>query len=217
MAPTRCALGLLEALADAHDQERGDEEADPVDDVGRIRARRRDEGAADERADRPREVVGRLQEPVRLRQVLVRDEVGQPRVDRRPEKACRHAGHEGEHDDLQRARREGKSEEDNGPRKVGDHENPAARRDVEQPPREEADDHARQELDDEKRADPGRVLGPVEDVDDERDEREPRADAGRERRKEEKAESSCLPHEPEAGPAAAPCHGPNRNSAARGR
>ena len=53
----------------------------------------------------------------------------------------------------------------------------------------------------------------IEDVDDECDEREPCPDAGSERRKEEKAESSSLPHEPDASPPAAPCHGPNRNSA----
>ncbi len=217
VAPARRALRLLEALADADDQERRDEEADRVHQVGGIRARRRDERAAHERADRPREVVRGLEEAVRLREVFVRDEVGEPRVDGRAEEARRHPRDEGERDDLQRARREREDEEDRRPGEVGDDEDPSARGDVEQPPGKEADDHARQELDHEQGADPRRVLGAIEDVDDERDEREPCPDAGSERRKEEKAESSSLPHEPEAGPPAAPCHGPNRNSAAGDR
>ena len=63
------------------------------------------------RREQPREVLGGLQQRVRLRQVVVVDEVRHARVDRRPEEAGGEAGDGGKRDDQARAAGERQHEE----------------------------------------------------------------------------------------------------------
>ena len=65
------------------DEEGGDEERHGVDPVRGVRPRGRGEHAAEHRADRPAEVLDRLQQRVRLGQLVVRHEVRDAGIDGR--------------------------------------------------------------------------------------------------------------------------------------
>ena len=122
VGPVAAARGrgrLQQPLRDAVEEDGRDQERAGVDPVGRVDARSRDERAAGQRAERPGEVVHRLQQGVGAREVLVLDEVRQPGVGGRPEEAGRDAGDRGEGDDLRRARREGQRGEDAEADEVG--------------------------------------------------------------------------------------------------
>ena len=71
-------------------QERGEQEGGRVNEVARVRPGGGQDRAAEDRPERHEAVDGE-QEPVRLREVAVVDEVRQPRVDGRPEEAGREA------------------------------------------------------------------------------------------------------------------------------
>ena len=81
-----CAPGIR---SEQHGRE---EEGERVDPVGEIRALSGDRMPPTSGPDHPRQVVGRLEQRVRARQLVVVDQVRQPRVDRRPEEARRDAG-----------------------------------------------------------------------------------------------------------------------------
>ena len=122
----------------------------------RRRARRRASGPSVQR-----QVLDRLEQRVRARQVLVRDEVRQPRVDRRPEEAGREAGDGRERDDLRRrssrtgARRRRRA--GRGRRRPS----AAAREPVDERPEQEPDRDRRQEVGDQQRRDPRARVRPV--------------------------------------------------------
>ncbi len=169
---------------------RREEERDRVHHVGRVRARRGDEHAADQRAEYGRHRVGRLQQALRARQLVVLDEVGQPRVDSRPEEARRETGDCRERHDLAGARRERERAEDEEAHDVGGDHHAPAREPVDERPDREADRDRRQEVGDQQRRDPAPGVRPVPDVEVERDERHPAPEAGAEGRVEEQAEAA---------------------------
>ena len=154
-----------------------------------MRAREADEDPPGEGTGGRRQVLGRLEERVRTRQVLVADEVRQPGVDGRPEDAGREPGGGRERDDLARARRERQRGEDAEPGEIGGDHQPAAREAVDERAEDEPDGDRRQEVGDQERAHPSARMGAVVDVDRQRDEGEPRAEAGAEGREEERPEA----------------------------
>ena len=159
-------------------------------DVGPVGARRGDEDASGERAEHRRHRVGRLEEPLRARQLLVLDEVRQARVDGRAEEPGRAAGDCGEGDDLPRARGERERAEDAEADDVGSDHDPPARVAVDQRPDRQAEGDRRQEVGDEERRNPVARVRAVPDVHRQGDEREPGSETGCEPGEEEQAKSS---------------------------
>ena len=199
---------LLEVLSDPEDEKRRDCERHRVEPVRGVGPAGRRDRATDDRPEREGKVVGGLDEAVRLGQVAVGDECGEPRVCSGSEEARCDAGDEGEPDDLKRARRERQRAEDTDARKIRGDEDRPSRETVDERAGEQAGGDDREEVDDQERADPARVVGMPVHVDDESDERQPGADAGRERREEEETESGRAPHEAERGSTKAADHGP---------
>jgi len=174
-------FALQQPLRDARDEQRGDEERDGVDPVRGVRSRRRGEDAAEHRADRPADVLDRLEQRVRLGQLTLRHEIRNARIDRRPEEPRRQPRDEREADNARRARSERQRAEDRRAKQVGaDHQRPPLQP-VEQRPQRQSHDDRRQELDDEHRADPEPGVRAVLDVDRERDRSEQGPDARAER------------------------------------
>ena len=126
-----------------------------------------------------------------MRELLLVDEVRDAREHRRAEERVRDAGNGRERDDRERAADERQRDEDAEPDEVGGDDQPLAREPVDERPGGEADDHRRQERDDEERAHPPRRMRAVVDVGGERDRRHPGADARAERREEEQAEAGA--------------------------
>jgi hypothetical protein len=112
------------------------------------------EDAAEHGADRPADVLHRLQQRIRLGQLILRHEVRDTRIDRRPEETGRKPGDERKSHDAGDARRKRQRTEDRCAKQVGaDHQQPPVEP-VEQRPERESHEDRRQELDDEHRSDP---------------------------------------------------------------
>jgi hypothetical protein len=188
-------LRLQQPLADARDQERGDDERRGVEPVGAVGAREREQRAAQQRAEHPREVLGSLEEPVRVREILVAHEVRQAGVRRRPEETGREADDSRERDDGERAPGEGKRTEDGRAQEVARDHQLSSRETVEERAEKEPDQDDRDEVRDEQRSDPLAGVRPVPHVDHQREHRETRADAGPDRREEEQPEVTCAAEE----------------------
>ncbi len=154
MAARQRGLALQHARRDARDQERGDDERDAVDPVRRVRTRSGREEAAEDRADRPADVLQRLQERIRRGQLLVGDEIRDAGVDRRAEESIAEAGDGGERDDRARATCEREREEDSRPDEVGADHEVAPPQPIEQRPQGQPDGDGREVGDDEDGSDP---------------------------------------------------------------
>ncbi len=152
---------------------------------------------ADERPDHPGQVLDRLQEGVRARQVLVRDEVRQAGVHGRPEEARGNAGDTGQRDDRDRRFGEGQGAEDREADEVGADHQPPAREPVDERTEGDAENDDRQELRDQERAHPRVRARAVEDVDRQRDGGEVRPRARAERGEEEPPEVRSPPEQGE--------------------
>ena len=182
------ALALQQARRDPQHEHDGDRERHRVDRVCSRRAVRRNQNPADQRPQRPAQVLDPLEQRVGAGQLLVGDEVRDPRVDGRAEEAGRETGHRCQADDRRRVRRERQRREDPDPHGVGGDHQRAALEAVEERPEQEPDHDRRQELDDEDGSDPGAGVRPLLDVDGERDCGEQRPGARTEGREEEVAE-----------------------------
>ena len=163
------ALALQQARRDPQHEHDGNRERRRVDRVCGRRAGRRDQDPADQRPQRPAQVLDPLEQRVGAGQLLVGDEVRNPGVDGRAEEAGRETGHRCKGDHGRRVRREGQRDEDPDPHGVrADHQR-AALEPVEKRPEQEPDHDGRQELDDEDGGNPGAGVRPLLDVDGQRD------------------------------------------------
>ena len=154
-----------------------------------MRARRGGERTAEDGCDGPAEILDALEEAVRLRELLRRDQVRQPRSRGGLEETGREPGDRGERDDGGGVRRERQRDEDRRTSDVGPDHQRAAREPVDQRPQREPDDDRRRELDHHQGRDPKPRMRPVVDVDGQRDRGEERPHARAERGEEQQAES----------------------------
>ena len=145
---------------------------------------------AGERPEDGRHRVGGLEEPLGARQLLVLDEVRQPRVDGRPEEAGGAARDGGQGHDLPGAARKRQHAEDAEADDVGRNHHAPARVAVDQRADRQAEHDRRQEVGDEERGDPVSRIRAVPDVDRERHEGEPRPEPRAERGKKEQAKAA---------------------------
>ena len=173
---------------DPSEEQRRAGKADRVHGVAHVRARRGDDGAADQGADDGRQVRGRAKDRVGRGKIGRVDEVRQPGVRRRPEEARGEARHPGQGDDLPGSAGEDERDEHADADDVRPDHQPAAGEPVDDRTERNADYDRRQEVRDQERAHPPGRVRPVVDVDREGDHREPRADAGHRRREEERPE-----------------------------
>ena len=189
MALARDPLRLQPARRDRGDERRRDGEGDGVDPVREVRPGRRDDDAADQRRDRPGQVLDRLEQRVRLRRDPPRRRgsagrrrrrAGRSRCrSRRRRRARRSARARGRTAARRRPRAAARSAPIIRPRRASRSSSG---------PSSEPDHDRGQELRDQEGRDPGARARPFLDVDLERDEREPGARPGAERRDEEAAE-----------------------------
>ena len=160
-----------------------------------MRARRRDDDAAEQRAGGPRDVLHRLEERVALVEVALVDEVRQRRVHGGTEDGVAEAADAREHDDPHRRVYERQDDEDDRAHAVrGNHES-APLEPVEERPDDESDDDRREEDRDEKSRDPRARMREVVDLDRQRDRREPGPEQGPERCEKQKPEARVTTEE----------------------
>ena len=181
MALAHGLRGLEHPPRDAGEEQRRGQERRSVQPVRRLRSPDADEHAGDRRCEHPGEVLDRLQDRVRLGQVVLVDQVRQTRVERRPEEAGCEAGNGGQQHDRERAVHERNGDEHPEPHQVGDDHHALARQAVDQRCEQQPDRHHRQEVGREECAHPDARVRAVPDVDRQCDEGEPGAEAGRER------------------------------------
>ena len=166
--------------------------------VGEIGALRRDQDAADHGADHPGQVLAGLQERRRVGRVLVGDQVRHPGIHRRSEKAGGDPRSGRKNHDRAGAAGERQHAEDRDASEIGDDQQAACEKPVDERCKEKTDHDDRQEVGDQERADPGARAGPVEDIDRERDRREIRPCARPERRDQKAPEIGRASEEIEA-------------------
>ncbi len=201
--PRERLVALEERRRDAREQERRDAEADRVHPVGEVRAGGGDDDPADERAGGRRHPLRRLEQEVRLRQVVVGDEVRHAREQGRPEERVADACDEGEPDDRAGGVGERQGGEDPEPEHVRADEQELAREPVDERAAEEAHERRRDDRRGVQSREPEPRAGTVEDVDVEGDDREPRAGARAEAREEHQSEPGGSMHEREGACGAA--------------
>jgi hypothetical protein len=130
-------------LGDPPHERRGHEKRDRVDDVGNRGAPQCDHARAEDRPDHPRAVLGRLQERVRVRELVVADEVREPCIRGRPEEARGDSRHRCERHDARSRVDEREGGENAEAPEVGRDHQPSPGEAVDERPQQHSDQHDR--------------------------------------------------------------------------
>ncbi len=182
----------LEPVADANEEEGGDEEADRIQRVHGARAEQRDSDAGDHRAHQGGEVLGSLHERVRGNDGLLADEIGDRRVTPGAEERGREPRERRDGADARGRVNEREHAEAGCAAEVGQDHHPLARPAIDQWPHRDPEDDAGNELCEEQDADPPGGVRLVVERDADREERRPRAE-GRDQPGEQEVAVPAVP------------------------